>query len=788
MCGCARDGLAGDAILPAGCCRMTHEGVRFRFGDWQVEPDLNRIRRGAIQHRLEPRAMAVLVCLLRRPGEVVTMAELLEDVWPDRTVEQNAVQQRISRLRSLLGDDARLARFIETISRKGYRTVAEVERVEAGVAVATEARVRLVVLPFRETGDDADSAHIRERIGDDLRTRLVRTSGLAVIVPRSAADFDALGMGDEATMERMGVSHVVSGRLHAGVDLGVELVEAGTREVLWAGRFDCSGDALASVGRRIAHALLAALGIDIAATHGARVVDAAAIGQRPARSDLPRIAVMPFRRINEAPETAAIAAGLEEAIPALLNGPEMKPLRRRDPQTHRGFDIVPNHALIGASSDPKIVLGETGAEYALSGAVQTAGRQARISLSLTFAEAQRVVWSHSYDCASDDLLAVQAEVAMHAASRLVREVALLRYEWQVRGAMSEDAFVHLCSARRLRYGSQLGDYVRPEELLQHWQAFDSRVCGADNVAEFTSLTSLEAAAYDACFARIVPHEQVADFEALTRRLEAVATREGIHPFWNDFSRIGQAMNALIQLDLVRFERYLAQAGPDGLYRGVPDLYYALLTGDLVGVRDAAERERNYLAYRSALTALGQVELGLAVCDEALSVLVRGHGRARVLAQQAILLAMAGREHEARALAERAFAAHGGAHPYAFVTMFVALGDAERGRAAMAEARNNGYVDRMQIGEHVQALAALGEVEALHALIDRAIETRHVVGLGTIMILAHPENRLVRFIPGLEARTRDPRWIERVARVRAIVNEALEGAPEPPRAVAYKGVP
>jgi DNA-binding winged helix-turn-helix (wHTH) protein len=768
---------------------VNDQGVRYRFGPWQVEPEFNRIRRGETEHQLEPRVMAVLDCLLRRPGELVTTGELLSTVWAGRVVEQNAVQQRISRLRRLLGDDARRPSFIETISRKGYRTIAGVERLGARVEAGTTAAPRLLVLPGMLPEGDADGARMHDELAAGLRTCLARSSRVSVIGRSSSAELTALDV--DATIAQLGVSHLLQIRLRTsgGVrHLDVELIEARTREVLWVDQFDCSGAARVSIEARVASALLTALGITPAAARNGEEKEAGTVREKPAPSAPPRIAIMPLRRLDEAADTEAVAARLERAIPELLNGPELKPLRWRDPQTARGFDVVASPALAGTSSDPLVVLDHSGAEYALAGTVRTAAGRARVSLSLSFADARRVVWSHTCTFPTDAPPTPSSDAAMHAASSLVREVALLRYEWQVKPAMSELAFTHLTTARRRTYARQLGEYVAPEELLQHWQAFDACVLGSDNVAEFTSLREVEEAILRLYSARIVPARDVADLDALTRRQEAVATRAGIHPFWNEFCRIGQAMNAFVRLDLVGFERFLSMANPCGFLRGVPDQYHALLTGDLVGIRDAALRERDYLAYRSALAALGEVEPGLEIAPEALAVLVIGHGRARVLAQEVVLLAMAGRQEDAQTLAERTFAEFGGAHPDAFVTMFAALGDPARARTAMAEARRRGHLDRMQIDERLLAHSVLEENDALHALIDRVIETRHAVGLGTILIHADPENRLVQFVPGMGARTRDPLWLERVARVRAIVDEALEGTPAPPRALAYQGVP
>ncbi|MEJ2147322.1 MAG: protein kinase [Acidobacteriota bacterium] len=98
----------------------------FTVGEWRVRPPLNRIERGEEARHLEPRAMDLLVYLADHAGEVLSKDRLVRAVWPEAFVTDGAVTYSITRLRQLLGDDARDPRFIETIPRRGYRLIAEV--------------------------------------------------------------------------------------------------------------------------------------------------------------------------------------------------------------------------------------------------------------------------------------------------------------------------------------------------------------------------------------------------------------------------------------------------------------------------------------------------------------------------------------------------------------------------------------------------------------------------------------------------------------------------------------
>ncbi|MCE7991108.1 MAG: hypothetical protein HEP71_03975 [Roseivirga sp.] len=100
----------------------------FFIGDWKVSPALKRISLGAESKTLEPQLMAVLVYLASRPKEVVTKEELMEEVWKGVVVGENVLTRAISSLRKSLGDSRSQPRYIETISKTGYRLIATVNR------------------------------------------------------------------------------------------------------------------------------------------------------------------------------------------------------------------------------------------------------------------------------------------------------------------------------------------------------------------------------------------------------------------------------------------------------------------------------------------------------------------------------------------------------------------------------------------------------------------------------------------------------------------------------------
>ena len=70
-------------------------GIGYCLGEWTVRPHRNRIERGNESVHLAPKAMAVLQCLARASGEVVSRKELFDTVWPGAEVTDDALTQRI---------------------------------------------------------------------------------------------------------------------------------------------------------------------------------------------------------------------------------------------------------------------------------------------------------------------------------------------------------------------------------------------------------------------------------------------------------------------------------------------------------------------------------------------------------------------------------------------------------------------------------------------------------------------------------------------------------------------
>src|SRR6266849_3567566 len=97
-----------------------------RIGAWCVDPTSCQISKDGETARVEVRTMRLLLCLAEHAGEVVSIDDLLTQVWSGVFVTQDSVYQSVASLRRLLGDDPKQPTYIATVPRLGYRLVATV--------------------------------------------------------------------------------------------------------------------------------------------------------------------------------------------------------------------------------------------------------------------------------------------------------------------------------------------------------------------------------------------------------------------------------------------------------------------------------------------------------------------------------------------------------------------------------------------------------------------------------------------------------------------------------------
>jgi TolB-like protein/DNA-binding winged helix-turn-helix (wHTH) protein len=143
------------------------------IGDWLVDPASGEISLEGRATRLDVRAMRLLLALADRPGEVVSIEDLLNRGWGEVAVSSDSVYQAMTSLRRQLGDDAKQPKYIETVPRLGYRMVAKVRPWQDSPELE---------LPQREIGQESPPAPAASRMRAGLAVAIAAGVCVALVI------------------------------------------------------------------------------------------------------------------------------------------------------------------------------------------------------------------------------------------------------------------------------------------------------------------------------------------------------------------------------------------------------------------------------------------------------------------------------------------------------------------------------------------------------------------------------------------------------------------------------
>jgi DNA-binding winged helix-turn-helix (wHTH) protein len=103
----------------------------YEFGEYRLDPFERRLLRSGRVIPLTPKAFETLCLLVENGGHLLEKNRLMEMLWADAFVEEGNLADNISKIRQALGDSRKAPKFIETVSGRGYRFIAKVEKIEA---------------------------------------------------------------------------------------------------------------------------------------------------------------------------------------------------------------------------------------------------------------------------------------------------------------------------------------------------------------------------------------------------------------------------------------------------------------------------------------------------------------------------------------------------------------------------------------------------------------------------------------------------------------------------------
>ena len=243
----------------------------YRFEEFTLDADQKVLLRQGKPLLLAPKVLDTLLTLVQNSGRIIEKAELMKRLWPDTFVEESNLTYTIVQLRKTLGDDARNPRYIETIPKRGYRFIMDVEEVLSDIDAVEEQHegvitergvVSIAVLPFLDLSPDRDQDYFCEGLAEELINTLASLPNLHVASRTSSFRFKSPTLDIREVGKRLNVNTVLEGSVRkAGSNFRItaQLISVVDGYQLWSGKYDRNLEDIFAVQEDIAQSTARAL-------------------------------------------------------------------------------------------------------------------------------------------------------------------------------------------------------------------------------------------------------------------------------------------------------------------------------------------------------------------------------------------------------------------------------------------------------------------------------------------------------------------------------------------------
>ncbi len=235
---------------------LTLRATAYEFGPYRLDPLGRSLLRDGEVVALPPKAVEVLLALVRHSGAVLGKPELIERVWPETIVEEANLNQMIFLLRRAFGGDNERG-YIATVPRRGYRFTAGVRPIEIPCRIDS-----IAVLPLANLGGDPAQEYFADGITEALITELAKIRSLRVVSRTSVMRYRGtkcpiaqIGRALRAQVLLEGSVMISGDRLQ----IRAQLIHAGADQHLWAQTYEGTTSDILDVQARVARDVAAGL-------------------------------------------------------------------------------------------------------------------------------------------------------------------------------------------------------------------------------------------------------------------------------------------------------------------------------------------------------------------------------------------------------------------------------------------------------------------------------------------------------------------------------------------------
>lgn len=216
---------------------MTGSLSEYRLNGHSIRPASGEVQGPSGWVRIEPKTMAVLSMLAQAGGAVVGRDAILQHVWPRGFVTDDVLTRCIGQLRRALGDDRSAPSFVETIPRRGYRLVCQIESgPRTPLAMPGTPDATLLVLPFQDLTGGRES-HLANGLTELLIARLSSLRDIRVISRTTAMKYRQSELSIPELAAQVGATWIVEGSVLGTAQrfqVVAQLIEARSDGHIWA--------------------------------------------------------------------------------------------------------------------------------------------------------------------------------------------------------------------------------------------------------------------------------------------------------------------------------------------------------------------------------------------------------------------------------------------------------------------------------------------------------------------------------------------------------------------------